>query len=149
MDNSNIKVYLAISGALIVLVILVLIIPFSSKKTVNNESSTTNQNPFPTSIETNSTNSTNSTKRLTPIPADFTGALEEKIPQPIIDFAAQKKDLRNKTPLALSTFTIDFDFNTDKFVVTLKDPRDQSQKEFDSWRTANYSLLGSDQFLLK
>lgn len=149
MDNSNIKVYLAISGALIVLFILVLIIPFSSKKTVNNESSTTNQNPFPTSIETNSTNSTDSTRKLTPIPADFTGALEEKIPQPIIDFAAQKKDLRNKTPLALSTFTIDFDFDTDKFVVTLKDPRDQSQKEFDSWRTTNYSLLGSDQFLLK
>lgn len=149
MDNSNIKVYLAISGALIVLFILVLIIPFSSKKTVNNESSTTNQNPFPTSIETNSTNSTDSTRKLTPIPADFTGALEEKIPQPIIDLAAQKKDLRNKTPLALSTFTIDFDFDTDKFVVTLKDPRDQSQKEFDSWRTANYSLLGSDQFLLK
>lgn len=146
MDNSNIKVYLAISGALLVLFILVLIIPFSSKKTVNNESSTSNQNPFPTSIETNSTNST---IKLTPVPADFTGALEEKIPQPIIDFAAQKKDLRLKVPLSLSTFTIDFDYSEDKFNLTLKDPKDQSQKEFDSWKTANYPLLGSDQFLLK
>ncbi len=149
MDNSNIKVYLAISGALIVLFILVLIIPFSSKKTTNNNLQPTTSPLFPTSIETNSTNSTNSTKKLTPIPADFTGALEEKIPQPIIDFAAQKKDLRLKVPLGLSTFTIDFDYNEDRFNLTLKDPKDQSQKEFDSWRTTNYPLLGNDQFLLK
>lgn len=149
MDNSNIKIYLAISGALIVLFILVLIIPFSSKKTVNNESSTTNQNPFPTLIETGSSSTGSTNKALTPIPADFTGALEEKIPQPIIDFAAQKKDLRLKTPLSLSTFIIDFDYSEDKFNLTLKDPKDQSQKEFDSWRTTNYPLLGNDQFLLK
>ncbi len=149
MDNSNIKVYLAISGALLVLFILVLIIPFSSKKTVNNESSTTNQNPFPTSIETGSSSTGSTNKALTPIPADFTGALEEKIPQPIIDFAAQKKDLRLKSPLSLSTFTIDFDYSEDKFTLTLKDPKDQSQKEFESWRTTNYPLLGSEQFLIR
>ncbi|MFA6081104.1 MAG: hypothetical protein WC741_01725 [Patescibacteria group bacterium] len=149
MDNSNIRIYLAISGALIVLLILVILIPFSSKKTENIETPTTNQSPFPTSIETNSTDSTNSTKKLTPIPADFTGALEEKIPQPIIDLAAQKKDLRLKTPLSLSTFTIDFDYGEDKFTVTLKEPKDQAQKEFESWRKTNYPLLESSQFLLK
>lgn len=149
MDNSNIKIYLAISGALVVLFILIILVPFSSKKTVDNGSSTTNRNPFPTSIETNSTNSTNSTKRLAPIPADFTGALEEQIPQPIIDLATQKKDLRSKVPLSLSTFTIDFDYSEDKFTVALKDPKDQAQKEFEGWRAANYSLLINDQFLLK
>lgn len=152
MDNSNIKLYLAISGALVVLLILVLVIPFSSKKTTNNNLQPTTSPLFPTSIETgstDSTDSTDSTKKLTPIPADFTGALEETIPKQIVDLAAQKKDLRNKTPLVLSTFTIDFDYNTDKFTVTLKDPKDQAQKEFGSWRTANYPLLGVEQFILK
>ena len=152
MDNSNIKVYLAISGALIVLFVLVLIIPFSSKKTTkNNLQPTTFPNAFPTTVSTgSSTYPLQPTPyNLTPIPADFTGALDEKIPQPIIDFAAQKKDLRDKTPLTLSTFTIDFDYNTDKFLVTLKDPKDQAQKEFESWRSTNYPMLGTEQFLLK
>lgn len=149
MDSQNIKVYLAISGALIVLLILIIVIPFSSKKTTNNSLQPTTSPLFPTSIETNSTDSTDSTKRLTPIPADFTGVLEEQIPQQIIDLATQKKDLRLKTPLSLSTFTIDFDYGEDKFTVTLKDPKDQSQKEFDSWRSANYPLLETVQFLLK
>jgi len=153
MNSQNIKVYLAISGALIVLLILIIIIPFSSKKTTNKEPSNTNQVPFPTSIETGSTgvnNSTSSTNSaLTPIPADFTGALDEKIPQQVIDLAAQKKDLRSKVPLDFSTFTIDFNYSEDKFIVSLKDPRDQAQKEFESWRTINYPGLGVEQFILK
>jgi hypothetical protein len=151
MDSQNIKVYLAISGALIVLFVLVLIIPFSSKKTTNNNLQPTTSPLFPTSVSTgSSTYPLQPTPyNLTPIPADFTGAIEEKIPQPIIDFAAQKKDLRLKVPLSLSTFTIDFDYNTDKFVVTLKDPKDQAQKEFESWRTANYPGLGSEQFTIR
>ena len=150
MDNSNIKLYLAISGALIVLLILIILIPFSSKKTTTQDKDNSSNNQlFPTSIETNLTNSTNSTRKLTPIPADFTGALEEQIPQSILDLADQKKDLRLKVPLSLSSFTIDFDYGEDKFTITLKDPKDQAQKEFESWRTSNYPLLGSNQFLLK
>lgn len=149
MDNTNTKMYLAISGALIVLLILIILIPFSSKKiTTQDKNSSSNSQLFPTSIETNPSPVTNN-QSLTPIPADFTGVIEEQIPQTIIDLAAQKKDLRSKTPLSLSTFTIDFDYSEDKFTVTLKDPKDQAQKEFDSWRTTNYSLLDSSQFLLK
>lgn len=152
MDSQNIKVYLAISGALVVLLILVLVIPFSSKKTsTENGSTNSNGQLFPTSVETNSTSQNNNqpNANIPTIKADFTGAIDEKIPQPIIDLAAQKKDLRQKTPLILSTFVIDFDYSEDKFVVSLKDPKDQAQKEFESWRTANYPGLGSDQFLLK
>ena len=151
MNNSNIKVYLGISFALIILFILVLIIPFSKKTTDYNPKTTTSP-PFPTSIETDpadSTDSTNSTNILTPIPADFTGAMDEPIPQQIIDLAAQKKDLRLKTPLNLSTFTINFDYGEDKFIITLKDPKDQAQKEFENWRVSNYPGLNSDQFIIK
>lgn len=149
MDNSNIKIYLAISGALIVLLILIILIPFSSKKTLPQDKTTnSNSQLFPTSIETNPSPVANN-QSLTPIPADFTGVIEEQIPQPVIDLATQKKDLRLKVPLSLSTFIIDFDYGEDKFTVALKDPKDQSQKEFEGWRGANYPSLNTEQFILK
>ena len=153
MDNSNIKVYLGISFALIVLFILVLVIPFS-KKPLNNNLQPTTSVPFPTSIKTGSTDSTDSTgstdnRSLTPIPTVFTGVKEEILPKELVDLSTQKQALRQKTPLNLSTFTISFDYNTDKFIVTLLDPKDQAQKEFESWRVTNYPVLGSEQFLIK
>ena len=147
MQTPNTKIYVGISIALIVLFILILIIPFS-KKTINNNPQPTISVPFPTSIETNSTGSTDSTDS-TNIPVDFTGVAEEELPKQIIDLTAQKKDLRQKTPLSLSTFTIDFDYGEDKFIITLKDPKDQAQREFENWRGANYPGLGTEQFLLR
>jgi hypothetical protein len=156
MNNPNTKIYLAISGALIFLFILILIIPFTSRKTPAKNDKTGQPNQvFPTSIEANPSPSVNrdGTTSESPTPptikAGFTGAAEEQIPQQIVDAAAQKKDLRQKSPLILSVFTIDFDYAEDKFNVTLKDPKDQSQKEFESWRTANYPGIAADQFLLK
>lgn len=149
-NNPNIKIYIAISGALIFLLILILIIPFSKKNTSqNNESGATNSTnqPFPTSIEVRPTTSTG--EQSNSISADFTGAIEEPIPQQITDLAGQKKDLRQKSPLILTSFTIDFDYSEDKFNVTLKDPKDQSRAEFEKWRLANYPGLVSNQFLLK
>lgn len=149
MNNSNIKVYLGISFALIILFILVLIIPFTKKPmTQNNTTNSTGQQIFPTSVETNPSPVTVKPTPIT-VPAHFTGAIEETIPKQVIDLAAQKKDLLSKVPLSLTTFTIDFDYGTDKFVVALKDPKDQAQKEFESWRAANYPGLGAEQFLLK
>jgi len=148
MDNSNIKVYLAVSGALIVLLILIIVIPFTKKSPTQSDTTNSTGQPFPTSIETNSTGSTNSTDS-TSIPADFTGVAEEELPAQVLDTSLQKKDLRQKTPFDLSAFTIDFDYSEDKFVVTLKDPKDQAKTEFESWRTANYPGLGTEQFLLK
>lgn len=147
MNNSNTKIYLAISGALIFLFILIIIIPFSKRTSTQNDQSSPTDQAFPTSVEINPTTSTG--EQINTVPADFTGAIEESIPQQIIDLAAQKKDLQQKTPLDLSTFTIDFDYNLDRFTVTLKDPKEQSQREFENWRTTNYAGLSSDQFLLK
>lgn len=148
MDSQNIKVYLAISGALIVLFILILVIPFTKKTPTQDKTTKSTNQLFPTSVETNPSPVTTNVTPVT-IKANFTGALEEPIPQQIVDLASQKKDLKSKVPLSLSTFSIDFDYSTDKFVVTLKDPKDQAKKEFESWRNSNYSKLGADQFLLK
>lgn len=149
MNNSNIKVYLAISFALIILFILILIIPFSNKKISPQKTTTPSSNqPFPTSVEANPSPITISPTSIT-IHSDFTGAIDDELPQQVIDLAAQKKDLRKKTPLSLSTFIIDFDYGEDKFIVTLKDPKDVAKKDFESWRTANYPGIGTDQFLIK
>ena len=145
MNNSNIKVYLGISFALIVLFILILVIPFSKKISPQKTTTPSSDQPFPTSVETDSTDSTDSTS----IPADFTGVAEEELPPAVLDASLQKKDLRQKTPLDLSTFTIDFDYSEDKFIVTLKDPKNQAQREFESWRAANYPGLGSEQFIIR
>jgi len=148
MNNSNIKIYLGISFVLIIIFILILVIPFTKQPVTSNQQPTTNL-PTPTSVEINPSPPT--TIKSTPItvPADFTGVLKEQLPQQVIDLAAQKKDLKSKVPLSLTTFTVDFDYNTDKFVVTLKDPKDQTTKEFENWRAANYPALGTDHFLLK
>jgi len=147
MDNSNIKVYLGISFALIVLLILIIVIPFSNKKTSTQNSTTnsTGQQIFPTSVEVNPSINPGQNS----IPADFTGVAEEELPPQVIDTSLQKKDLRQKTPLDLSTFKIDFDYGEDKFIVELRDPKDQAKTEFESWRTSSYPGLGSDQFLFK
>ncbi len=149
MDNSNIKVYLGISFALIILFILVLVIPFS-KKSSTSILQPTPYNLQPTTVETNSSSyPLQPTPYNLSIPADFTGVAEEELPAQVLDASLQKKDLRDKVPLDLSTFAIDFDYGTDKFVVTLIDPKFQSRSEFESWRTANYPGLGAEQFLIK
>ncbi len=147
MDNSNIKVYLGISFALIVLFILILIIPLSKKTTNNNLQPTISIIPTPTSVEINPLTINNPSP--TSVPADFTGVAEEELPPQVLDTSLQKKDLRQKVPLDLSTFVIDFDYGEDKFIVTLKDPKDQARREFESWRGVNYTGLGSEQFLIK
>lgn len=147
MNTSNIKVYLAISFALIFLFILILVLPFS-KKSTNYQLPTTNQYPTPTLVELNDQSAIDN-QQLTIPASDFTGVAEEELPPAVLDASLQKKDLRQKTPLNLSTFTIDFDYSEDKFVVTLLDPKDQAKKEFESWRTSNYPGLDANQFLLK
>lgn len=148
MPQQNIKVYLAISFALIILLILVLVIPFSKKTSPQKTTAPPLNQPFPTSVEANPSPITINPTPIT-IHSDFTGAIDDELPQQVIDLAAQKKDLRQKTPLGLSTFIIDFDYAEDKFIVTLKDPKDQAQKDFENWRTANYPGLGTEQFLVR
>ena len=98
MDSQNIKIYLAISGALIVLLILIVVIPFAKQKPVTNLQQPDSNLPLPTSVETNpsvNNNQSPDTNNPTPvtIKAGFTGAIDEPIPQNTIDLAAQKKDL--------------------------------------------------------
>ncbi len=148
MNMPNNKIYLVVSFALIILLVIILIIPFGKKKTPEQLVPTTF--PTPTTFETQPNNPIETTPGQNDLsPTVFTGVKEETLPKELVDLSTQKQALRQKTPLDLSTFTISFDYSTDKFVVILKDPKDQAQKEFESWRTANYPGLGADQFLLR
>jgi hypothetical protein len=138
MQNSNFKVYIGISIALVVLLMLILVIPFS-KKTSSNQQSTTNNLITPTSVEVINPS-------VSAVPAQFTGVSEEELPQATIDAANQKQNLRNLLPLLLSSFSIDFNYEQDKFIVTLSEPKDQSRTEFDQWKNNTYPAIDINQF---
>lgn len=142
MQTPNVKVYLIVSGILIVLFLMVSFYPFGKKgsnKLQNNLMLT------PTSVESNpSINNNFPTPTL--VPADFTGVADEGIPQDIVNSSAQKTALKNKLPLDLSTFSVEFDYNEDKFVVNLKDPKDKARTEFENWKNSNYPALNINQF---
>ncbi len=145
MNPPNIKIYLVVSGILIILFLLVTFFPYS-KKADNQKQN--NFLPQPTSVEVKQLDNGNfSTPTLAP--ANFTGVAEENIPQDIIDLSSQKRDLKNKLPLELSTFLVDFDYSEDKFVVTLKDPKDKARTEFENWKNSNYPALNINQFNFK
>jgi hypothetical protein len=125
-----------------VLFLFVVLAPFGKKSTIN-QSPVTNF-PTPTLVEINppSPNPTISV-------SDFTGVLEVTIPQPTVDAANQKRSLRDKLPLTLSTFSIDFDYREDKFIVTLNEPKDAARTEFDNWLKSNYPAVNINQFNFK
>ncbi len=141
MPTPNIKVYLAISGVILVLFLIVTFIPLGKKSTTNQEQ---NNFPTPTTVEINQSQDNEQTPTIEPV--DFTGVAELEVPQETVNLSLQKQDLRSKVPLDLSTFTVDFDYNEDKFVVTLNDPKDQARSEFENWRNTNYPSLGNNQF---
>jgi hypothetical protein len=85
----------------------------------------------------------------TPIPPTFTGVKEEPIPQEMVDFSKQKLSLMQKLPLKTEDFSIDFDYDNDKFVVKLNPPHEDSQKKFDDWLKNNYPSIPKDLFLFQ
>lgn len=88
------------------------------------------------------------TPTLIPV-APFTGVLEETLPQPTVDMIQQKQNLRQKTPLETGYFTITFDYGEDKFVVELKEPKEETKLKFEEWKTINYPAIPSDRFTIK
>jgi len=142
MQTPNLKLYIGISVGLLLILIFIIIFPFGKKQTPNNLQPTIYL-PTPTSVKINFPSEK---QQLTITPADFTGVAEITIPQPTIDAANLKRSLRQKMPLTLSTFSLDFDYGEDKFIVVLNEPKDQSKKDFESWRTTNYPGIEINQF---
>ncbi len=143
MPQPNIRIYIILSGIIVVVLIAVLLLPLG-KKNVNQNTETINTSLTPTTVPTNQ-NSNLPTFEI----GINTGALQATLPPAEANLVKEKSDLRNKVPLTLSTFTIDFDYSQDKFTVTLSSPKDQSLKEFQDWRASNYPALPLGEFILK
>jgi len=142
-----------------VLLILTLVIQ-NSKKTINQLPPTpTPTLPIPTTHQRMQTRLTPLPNFITPTinetvtpnltPIEFTGVKDEPIPQEIVDYTNQKLTLMQKMPFKTTDFTIDFDYNNDKFIVELNPPEEDNQKKFENWLKDNYPSIPKDQFLFQ
>jgi len=145
------------------LVIVLLILTFviqNSKKTINQLPPTpTPTLPIPTTYQRVQTRLTPIPPSITPTtfatitptltPIEFTGVKDEPISQEIVDFTQQKLTLMQKLPLKTTDFTIDFDYDNDKFIVKLNPPEEDNQKKFENWLKDNYPSIPKDQFIFQ
>jgi len=147
MPQPNIKLYILISGIIVVFLVI-----FFSLSLIKRTNTTTNEvptsEPTPTTFETKENVPTSEPTPTIEIGA-FTGGLYATLPPEVAQLTKQKQDLRSKVPLTLSTFSIDFDYGEDKFVVTLNEQKDQARTEFENWRNSNYPALPLGEFIMK
>jgi hypothetical protein len=158
--NRYLVIILSLLSLVTVLSILTLVIQNSKKTTKQIPSNPTpTYPPMPTTYQQSQTRLTPLPTSITPIidqsitpnltPIEFTGVKEEPIPQEMVDFSKQKLSLMQKLPLETTDFAIDFDYDNDKFVVTLNPPKEESQKKFEDWLKNSYPSIPKDLFLFQ
>ncbi len=140
MPQPNIRIYIVLSGILAVILIVILIFPINRKTGTTDPSNPPTPTTFDLSPGQTGTVPTVAT-------SEFTGVEEEVLPDEIVNQATQKQELRYKTPISLSTFSIDFSYVDDKFIITLNDPKDAALREFEEWKRNNYPSIPMDQFI--
>jgi len=158
--NRYLLIILSLLSLVIILSILTLVIQ-NSKKTNNQTLSNPKPTypPLPTTYQQSQTRLTPLPTSITPIidqsitpnltPIEFTGVKEEPIPQEMVDFSKQKISLMQKLPLKTTDFAIDFDYDNDKFVVSLNPPKEESKKKFEDWLKNSYPSIPKDLFLFQ
>lgn len=140
MPQPNIKIYIVLSGILAIILIVILVFPFNRKTgtTVPTDSPT----PTTFDLQPGQTGVVPTVQT-----SEFTGVEEEVLPDEIVDQATQKQELRHKMPASFTTFSLDFSYSEDKFMVSLSDPKDAALKEFEEWKRDNYPSIPMDQFI--
>lgn len=156
MEKRNL-LYVIVFIAVLVLAFLILVIamPKNGKKPANTSAPTptlantgepvngANKSSLPGTVPTIASGISPTLIPVNP----FTGVADHQdIPKEETDLATQKRDLRRKTPLTESAFSLAFDYADDMFVVTLNDPRETSKTAFNQWLKANYPLIPLDRF---
>lgn len=142
MFKLNWKIYVILLTILGILIVAV--ISFSSQKNKQVTISQLEINPTPTHAIVPSTPSP-TTIILTP---RFTGA-NPTIPVAILNAAQQKQLLKKKMPLTINGFRITYDFQSDMFIVTLDEPKQDTKIIFELWIKDNYSLIPLSKFSFK
>lgn len=144
--NKESRIYFIIGGILLSIFCILLLVP-KTKKEQGTPSPTTF--PSPTSYAVSSTKKDNI---ITPtlIPArDFTGVKEEELSTEASSLIIQKQNLKKKIPLQGNYFNITFDYNEDKFIVELKEPKTDTQTKFEQWLKQSYPTIPIDRFIFK
>lgn len=141
MQTPNIKVYILVSGVLIILFLIVSFVPFGRK---NGNQQGSDNFPTPTLFEGSQMPTITEPSPIEAV--DFTGAVEEEIPLDLANTAAERQNLMGQTPFDTGLFQIDFDYNEDKFIVTLTEPKQENRQQFDQWLKSNYPNLNTNQF---
>ncbi len=140
MPQPSTKVYIVLSGVLALILIVLLIFPFNRKS----ETTALTDSPTPTTFDLPPRQTGVTTIVET---SEFTGVEEEVLPDNIVDQVTQKQELRYKVPSSFTTFSIDFTYSEDKFMVSLNDPKDAALREFEEWKRDNYPSIPMDQFI--
>lgn len=139
MFKLNIKIYIIL---LAILGILVIVVFSYSKRPITNAPLPV----FPTPTRIMIVPPTGTQKII--ITPRFTGA-NVNIPLTLLNAAQQKQALKKKTPLTETGFTITYDYQTDVFVVTLSEPKQDNRSVFAQWLKQNYSLIPINKFSFK
>ena len=129
----EIKLYYVIPAIfLVILVVMILLMPKNKSETPGVVAPT--RRPLPTRIQLDEKTVPLRAPTLIPHPKNGTGVSDEQnIPKRGNRPGNPKRELRKKTPLTLSSFTMTFDFSTDQFMVVLNEPKNSSQTTFNDW----------------
>jgi len=145
MPKLNPYTYIAILFVVVIILSLTVWV-FQKKQNTPSPTEPTNINqPTPTTVEVRTTTSLTPTE----IPATQTGALDEQLPQQEQDLATQKQELKSKVPINNANFFLVFDYGEDKFIVDLKQPKEDNKTVFENWLNANYPAIPIDRFIIK
>lgn len=145
----EIKLYYIIPAVfLVILVIVILLMPKNKSETPVVVIPT--RSPLPTRVQLEGKTVPSRAPTLIPHPKNGTGVSDEQnISKEETDLATQKRELRKKTPLTQSSFTMTFDFSTDQFIVVLNEPKNSNQTVFNDWLKTNYPAIPLDRFTFK
>ena len=130
ISKKTIIIILTLSLILILIIIFYLIL-INNKDKNNSIDSPTNNEPITSP---------------TIIPEDFTGVMDEIVPDSEIEQVNQERTLRRTLPYTGATFIVSYDNYDDIFYVQLKEPVANAQADFTIWRNANASALPESRF---
>jgi len=156
MENKSLYpvIIFSLFSFFLILLILSLILQNRKNQKATSLPTTTPTLAFPTTHPKAKTRLTPS-PTLSPLPSpsltpiEFTGVKEEKLPKEVVDFSQQKLELMKKLPLETEKFTIDFDYDNDRFIVKLKAPYEENKREFNQWLDKNYPAIPKNQFVFQ
>ncbi|GIW62945.1 MAG: hypothetical protein KatS3mg090_0771 [Patescibacteria group bacterium] len=147
--NNRLFIIITSSIALFLGIILILLNIYLKEPQVNEQNTT--EQPKPTTVENppKITLPTSNTKDDLPQPT-FTGVNpDQQISKEEEETIEQIRMLRNNTPLETAQFKIEYNFDRLKFIVTLKEPKNETELAFYEWLNMNYPKINKSEFILK